>query len=373
MLSKTTTKILSWLFAFLIFISTIGIGFTVGFKYVLSQTDRFSNFDKTTEKVGADTPGAVMIVIKAGSDTDDIADVLADKNVISNKFAFKLMSKINGFDGQYTAGTHFVKTSMSYDEIMYLLSLKPQTLSVTFPEGLSYKEVKEKLVKAGVLFDEETLDKMVNNPALFLDYDFVTKIPKVEGRDWLLQGYLFPDTYEFDMNTNEESIIRTFLDNTKARLIPELYTRTSKMGMTMDEVITLASVVEKESGRLDEMDLIAGVFTNRLKAKNHVTGKRLESDATLNYIKKELGKTTSLTVTAEDKALNSPYNTYTNAGLPIGPICSPGMDAIRAVLWPAKNNFYYFVSKNDGTGSSAFATNQRDHFNNVNYYLGKRK
>lgn len=372
MLSKATTKILTWLIFFLIFVSTIGVGFTLGFKYVLSQNQRFSDFATQTTKIGIDTPDAVMVVVKQGSDTDDIANSLADKGIINNKFAFKFMSKINGFDGRYKAGTHFIKADMSYDEIMYLLSLKPQTVKVTFQEGMTYREVKAKLVKEGVLFDETILDNMVNNPALFLGYDFVTQIPKVEGRQWLLQGYLFPDTYEFDMNTNEESIIRTFLENTNRRLLPELYERAATMKLTMDQVITIASVVEMESGRLEDMDLIAGVFHNRLNAKNHGTGNRLESDATLNYIKKEMGQTASLALTAEDKAIVSPYNTYLNKGLPVGPICSPGMDAIRAVLWPAKDMYFYFVSMNDGTGKSVFAKTQNEHFNNVNKYLGKK-
>lgn len=372
MLSKSTAKSLKWLISLMIFITLIVIGFALGFNYVLSQNQRFENFDKQSLKLTVDSPGAEMVVIKQGADTSEIADFLAEKGIINNRFIFKFMSKINGFDGKYKAGTHFVKNDMSYDEIMYKLSQQPQTVKVTFQEGLTYREVKAKLVKAGVLFDETILDGMVNNPALFLEYDFITKIPNTAGRKWTLQGYLFPDTYEFDMNTNEESIIRTFLDNAERRLLPELFARAKTMKMTMDEVITLASVVELESGRLEEMDLIAGVFINRLKAAKHGTGKRLESDATLNYIKKERGQKVSLSLTAEDKAFESPYNTYINAGLPVGPVCSPGMDAIRAVLWPAKHNYYYFVSMNDDTGASAFATTQNEHFNNVNKYFGKK-
>ncbi len=372
MLSKATGKVLSILAALLIFAATVGVGFTLGFKYVLSQNDRFKNFGIQVTKIGKDTPGAIMVVIRQGYDTGDIAQTLYEAGAIKNRLFFTFMSKLNGFDGEYTAGTHFVTDDMNYDEIMYMLCLKPESVKVTFREGLTYREVKQTLLDAGVLFDEQVLDSMVNNPALFLDYDFVTKIPQKEGRDWLLQGYLFPDTYEFDMNTTEESIIRTFLNNTEHKLLPELYARAEKMGLTMDEVITLASVIEKESGRLDEMDLIASVFYNRLNAKNHVTGNRLESCATINYIKSELGEKPSLIVSEADQKIVSPYNTYLNKGLPAGPICSPGMDAIRAALWPAKTGYYYFVSKNDGTGSSAFAATQREHFNNVNKYLGKR-
>ncbi|NCU25137.1 endolytic transglycosylase MltG [Candidatus Nomurabacteria bacterium] len=372
MFSKTLVRTLTFLVAILVFAATIGFGFTLGFKYVISQNDRFERFEDTVKVIDKDNPDAVMIVIRQGFNTSDIADALLEAGVIKNKLAYVFMSKLNGFDGEYLAGTHFVKKDLNYDEIMYLLCLKPQTVRVTFREGLSYKEMKETLLDAGVLFDETVLDGLVNNPALFLEYDFVTEIPQVEGREWMLQGYLFPDTYDFDMNTTEESIIRTFLNNTSRKLIPELYKRAETMGMTMDEVITLASVIEKESGRLDEIDLVASVFHNRLNASKHSTGNRLESCATINYVKAERGQEASLIVTAEDQAMETPYNTYKYSGLPAGPICSPGMDAIRATLWPAKTGYFYFVTKNDDTGSSAFAVTEREHINNSNKYLAKK-
>jgi UPF0755 protein len=370
MLSRTIGRIFALLFTVIIFVSTIGAGFVLGFKYVISQNERFSNFDKETERITDETQGARMVIVPRGSNTSEIAELLYKTHIINNRFAFVFMSKLNGFDGQYRAGTHFVLADMSYDEIMYMLCLEPQTVRVTFREGLTYREVKTTLKECGVLFDEKILDGMMNNPALFLDYDAITRIPNTEEKDWILQGYLFPDTYEFDMNTDEESIIRTFLNNTQRKLIPELYQRAESLGMTMDEVITLASIIENESGRLDEMDLVASVFHNRLSAKNHITGKRLESCATINYIKKEMGIVPSLVVTAADQNLPGPYNTYRNAGLPAGPICSPGMDAIRAALWPAKTGYYYFVTKDDNTGSSAFAATQNEHINNVRKYLG---
>lgn len=370
MLAKTIRRVFTWTIAVIIFVSTVGIGFSLGFRYVISQNERFTNFDTYTQRLDSDTPGAVMVVVPRGSDTSDIAEILEENGIIKNTLAFVFLSKLNGFDGQYRAGTHFVKNDMTYDEIMYLLSLEPQTVRVTFREGLTYTEVKQTLRDSGVLFDEDVLDDMMNNPSLFLDYEFVTEIPADTERDWMLQGYLFPDTYEFDMNTDEESIIRTFLNNMQRRLIPELYARAEHIGLTMDEVITLASVVEWESGRLDEMDLIASVFHNRLNSTSHGTGNRLESCSTINYIKKEMGQEPSLIVTIADQQLDSPYNTYKHPGLPAGPIASPGMDAIRATLWPSNTGYYFFVTKNDGTGSSAFARTQSEHDANVRRYLG---
>ena len=149
MLSKATMKILKWLVFFIIFAATIGLGFTVGFKYVLSQNTRFSSFETQLQSIGTETPDAIMIVIKQGADTADIADDLKEKGVINNTFAFKFMSKINGFDGRYKPGTHFVKTDMTYDEIMYLLSRAPKTVRITFTEGMTLPRCERRAYESG--------------------------------------------------------------------------------------------------------------------------------------------------------------------------------------------------------------------------------
>jgi len=119
MLSKTTGRVLSIMIALLVFAGTVGVGFSLGFRYVLSQNDRFANFSTQVSAIGIDTPGAIMVVIRQGFDTSDIAAALKDAGAIKNELAFVFMSKLNGFDGEYTAGTHFVKGDMNYDEIMY--------------------------------------------------------------------------------------------------------------------------------------------------------------------------------------------------------------------------------------------------------------
>jgi len=262
------------------------------------------------------------------------------------------------------AGTHFVTKNMSYDEIMYVLSQKPHSVRVTFPEGLTYSEVKAKLSAAGVNFDEKVLDSMVRNPQIFLDYDFVTNIEKKDGRDWLLQGYLYPDTYEFDMNTDEETIIRTFLNNTENKLIQEYTDRAEKIGRTMDEVITLASIIQTECMKVEEMRKVSGVFYNRLNRDDYFP---LASCATINYLRKEAGLDTKLWLSNADiDAYDSPYNTYINEGLPPGPICSPGEDAIRAALWPEQHKFLYFCAKGDGYNE--FAKTLAEQEKNQAYY-----
>lgn len=259
------------------------------------------------------------------------------------------------------AGTHFVLPDLSYDEIMFILCQKPHSVRVTFPEGLSYSEVKARLREAGVRFDEAVLDSMVRNPQLFLDYRFVTEIEKKEGRDWLLQGYLYPDTYEFDINTDEETIIRTFLNNTEQKLTDEFYERAAYIGMSMDEVLTLASIVQNECQMVEEMRTVSGVFSNRIKGDMP-----LSSCATINYLRKEAGQKVKLWLLTEDiQQFDSPYNTYLYKGLPPGPISSPGEYAIRAALWPESHQYYYFCASGDGSGRNLFAKTLEEHEQNI--------
>ncbi len=351
------------------------IGFYFGMTYVISQNTRFDNLDQefakpetaNKYKIGKDSPGAIEIYIPRASDTQAIAEILDKAKVISNPLVFTVLSKFNGFDGSYLSGTHYVTKDMSYDEIMYILTQKPNAVRVTFPEGLSYKEVKQKLKDAGVNFDEKLLDSMMRNPQLFTDYPIVAAIKAKPGRDWLLQGYLYPDTYEFDMNTDEETIIRTFLSNTEARLTDEYTARAKEQGMTLDDAITLASMIQIECALNEEMRTVSGVFYNRLKIDMP-----LGTDSTINYLRKEQGLDPKLWLSSDEiNIYSSPYNLYTNIGLPPGPICSPGDLAIKAALWPLKHKYLYFVAKGDG--SNAFSTTIEEHDANVAKYFAKYK
>lgn len=309
----------------------------------------------------------IEFYIPRGADTKEIADLLKENEVIANTFVFTILSKFNGFDGAYMAGTHFVYPDMSYDEIMYSLVQKPQSVRVTFPEGLTYKEVKQILRQAQVNFDEEILDEMVDNPILFLDFEFVRQIQIREGRDWLLQGYLFPDTYEFDLNTDEETIIRTFLNNTERKLNEgngQFYSRAEELNLSMDEIITLASIVQMETQDSQEMRSVAGVYDKRMREE----GWTLSADPTINYIRKERGLDPVLWLSTRelDQFRFNRYNTYYHAGLPPGPICSPGRDAILAALYPESNPYYYFSAAYDG--STVFAATLAEHERNILRY-----
>ncbi|MGI6546499.1 MAG: endolytic transglycosylase MltG [Fastidiosipilaceae bacterium] len=411
-MSKRTRKhsrVTSFLVSVLIIILVVGIGFLIGYRYIFTQTERFYKYDaavssslaaatattvpdqttsaatdqegnllptaptevtttvspaETVTLVNRDTPNAIMVYVNMGDKTADIAEELARKGVIKNKSLFTILSKVNGFDGLYRSGTHFVTADMSYDEIMYMLSLNPETIRITFREGLTYEEMKVHLKKSGINFDEPKMDRLVNNPNEFLNYDFVTSIPVGDEREYPLQGYLFPDTYHFDMNTNEKTIVDRMLLNCENKLSDELYERAESIGMSMDEVIILASIIQMESAVPGEMYKVSRVFHNRLD-----DGERLQSCATVNYIRKGQGKEPTFIVSNADMEMDDPYNTYKHAELPPGPICSPGLEAIKAALYPDNDNqnLYYFCSRGDGT--NYFSTTLEEHNAAVERYL----
>lgn len=346
------------------------MGVFLGYNYVMSQNTRFKQLEQSIDTgeltINQDTPGAVMVVIQTGDTTGDIADKLKETGLIKNTLTFSIMSKFNGFDGGYLAGTHFLTPDLTYDEMMYLLCQEPEVVRITFPEGITYQEVKVKLKDAGLSFNEKRLDECMNSPDLFVNYSFVSSIETSENRDFILSGYLFPDTYEFDMNASEEEIISTFLRNMNVKLYDEFFERAERLGMTMDEVITLASLIQKETTNTTDMLYVSAVFHNRLNSEDPAMN-YLGSDASINYLRAQDGLSPVWAATDADLQLDSPYNTYKYPGLPPGPICMPSLDAIQAALYPEPNcNYMYFCAKGDGR--TAFAVTKEEHEANVEKY-----
>ena len=370
MLNKKVKIALRILIVIVLLFTMLVVGVYVGYNYVLSQNKRLDALKTSVEDgsfvVDKDTEGAVPILIQSGDMTSDIATKLEEAGVIDNTLIFSLMSKINGFDGAYLTGTHYVIPGMAYDEIMYLLTLAPESVVVTFPEGITYEEIKAKLHAAGLTFSDEEMDQCMDSPNLFVDYEFVSQITLNEGRDHVLSGYLFPDTYEFDINASPREIINTFLRNTDAKFYDEYYERAEAIGMTLDEVVTLASIIQTETSYVSDMMYISAVFHNRL-ASDDPSMHYLASDASINYLRQMNGLQPHMVLTAADLAIDSPYNTFKYPGLTPGPICMPSIDAIQAALYPEPNcNFYYFCATGDG--GTAYAVTLEEHEANVALY-----
>jgi UPF0755 protein len=321
--------------------------FSVGALYTYRGTIASDDKVVTTEvKIPTTSPEAVLVEIPMGSDTSKISQILGEQGIIKKPQIFKIVSKLNGFDGKYQAGTHVLKKGLNLETIMQILIGKPESIKVTIPEGLTYKQIVKTFVKKGVAIEDSFNSAMKYEK---YDYDFVKQITNVNNREFVLEGYLFPDTYEFAMNADEKTIISIMLDNFNSKLTKEHYKRAKELGMSMDQIIILASIIEREASTSADRRLVSAVFHKRLKS-NDQNLKKLQSCATLQYVfLNQEGKVHEL-LTYKDTTVDNAYNTYIHPGLPPGPICSPGMDSINAALYPDEDTEYmFFIATGDGT------------------------
>jgi len=295
--------------------------------------------------------GTVVITIPKGAGTATIAKELKNNNLIHSEFSYRVASRLFGMDKKYNYGKFEIKKSGGYSEIFKVLSSHGnviETVRVTIPEGYEIYKLADLLEQKG-LINKDKFFYLIDNGNF--DYDFVLQIPEREMR---LEGYLFPDTYEFVPN-DEYGIINEML-----KRFEEFYlkykSQIDKSSYSMDEIITLASIIEREAGSADKY-LVSSVFHNRLKSSEYPY---LQSCATVQYVLRERKPVLSL----DDTKIDSPYNTYINKGLPIGPIASPGEASIEAALNPAQTNYYFFVLGSDG--KHHFTTTFNEHISQKN-------
>jgi len=327
---------------FLVFILVYTILFTVIFVTSFSYVLRKESMSDEDLEVSIDPAEGIEITIPRGSSTSDIAKILKENGIIKWPTLFMLQSKINGYDGTYMSGKHIVSKDLNYDELMRVLSSNPVSVNVTIPETYYLDQVLN-LLSEKKLIDKESFIKSMNTEQF--DYDFIAQIPERENR---LEGYLFPDTYFFDPLSSDREIITKFLDNFDMKFKLDYYARAKELNMTVDEIITLASIIEKETALPEEKPIISSVFHNRLKSKDPSL-RKLQTDATIQYILFKRDGKIKEKLTEADTKIDDPYNTYLYEGLPPGPICSPGLASIEAALYPEKTDYYYFVAKGDGS------------------------
>ena len=292
-----------------------------------------------------------VIEIAQGSGITSISHTLKENKLISSKVLFVAYSKLA--NKTYHSGVHKFM-SKSYAKIADELSkpAKPESVMVTIPEGFEQREIATLLEEKGVVSAKEfNSEAKLKN----FDYWFLKDIPQ---RDMELEGYLFPDTYEFSINESAHSVIEKMLDNFDAKFTDSMKNRAKELGLSVDKLITMASVVEREAASEDELPLVAGVFYNRLDATKESVG-FLQSCATVQYILEERKPVLSLA----DTQIKSAYNTYINKGLPVGPIASPGLNCINAALYPDKTDYLYFCA--DGNGKHYFAKTLSKHQENM--------
>ena len=280
----------------------------------------------------------VVVKIKEGSSTNDIAKELYKKGVISSVSKYKLVSKIWRYDGKYKAGSFSVSPSMrSSDIAQTIVKGVSSTKTFTIPEGYTIEQTATKLDKEGIVNKDKFLE--IAKHGNFSKFSF---LKGAQTGDNHLEGYLYPDTYAVDLDADETQVITTMLNQYDKVFTKKYRKRAKELNLSENEIIIIASLIERESQYDGDRAKIASVIYNRIKA-----GMPLQIDATIQYA---LGKPKE-NLSIADTKIDSPYNTYTNKGLPPGPICSPGKASIKAALYPESTDYLYYVvsEKLDGT------------------------
>ena len=287
----------------------------------------------------------VTIRIETGDSATTISQKLKDEGIISSAFMFRNFFKLSVYDSTITPGEFSVSSDMSYKQISdKIRHTSNQINMVTIPEGFTNEEIIQRLINNEIITDKDEFEKALK------DFSFDLDGEKISGKNNSLNGYLFPDTYEFYHNSSPDDVIEKMISAFKNHWKPEYVQRAKDINMSIDNVITLASIIQREAMYEDDFYTVSSVFHNRLK-----TNMKLQSCATVQYILNERKAVLSI----EDTKIKSPYNTYINEGLPPTAICSPGELAIKATLYPDDTDYLYFFT--DKNGDTHFSKSLNEH------------
>ncbi len=301
------------------------------------------------------TEKTVSFTVSEEDTVADVADNLKEEGLIEYKFLFKLFAAVTNKAGKITTGTYELNTEMDYSALLNNISstsVYRETVTATIPEGYTVEEAFQLLEDSGVCSVEDLTASAEDDN---FDYSFLEDVERTGTA--LLEGYLFPDTYEFYKGAEAKNVIDRLLSNFATQMSETLSEET--LTYDLDDIVIIASIIEKETtGGSDDRSTIASVIYNRLENTDYddING-YLQMDSTVQYLLEERKEH----LTDADLAIDSPYNTYLYAGLPEGPICNPGMDSIQAALNPSDTDYYYFMLGDDGenhffTESGSFNT-----------------
>ena len=329
----------------------------------------------------------VTVNIPEGASTNEIIDILDDSGLIKNKAFCKIFYKVSSaakgtgvtsdmnkleqighrikvlFVGpdepDYISGVYYLQPSMGLEGMLCEfreVQAGPRTVTLVFPEGWSIPQIAARLEEYGVC-DSSYFFKALNESAF--DYQVLSSAVESDNRTYRLEGYLFPSTYDFFEGESANIAIRRMLDAFDDVWIDEYDKRAKALGYSVDEIITIASIIQREAADESQMGLVSSVIHNRLKNPS-VSNGRLECDSTKDYIKNYITPITDVNLVNK---YTDAYNTYLSQGLPPGPICNPGEAAIKAALYPSDTNYYYFC--HDKFGNIYMAKTKSEHDSNV--------
>lgn len=337
--------------------------------------------------VDPDNTQTVRFTIESGQSISKIGENLENAQLLRNSTVFRYLVQFKGVTNQISYGTYDLSPSMSVTQIIDELTSGSQNTerTITIIPGWTVEDIADYLYDEGAISSREEFINLCRDASPFVDMSYPLKLAQdsntLGGRKYQLEGYLAPDTYRVFRSASAQDIINTLVEQTNA-VIDEVYysddilyevdaetgeyrevERYRNSNLTLDQIIILASMIEKEAGRTDDYARVSAVFTNRLNA-----GMRLESDPTATYL---MGVNKLALSDAEINAVNS-YNTYVIDGLPVGPICNPSAAAMEAALYPdsefLSEGYLYFCAKEPTSGELAFARTLEEHEANVAQY-----
>lgn len=347
---KFSVKLVKWMIAI---VAAIALGMIVMTEIKNYQAAYNAELTSTASTQGVD----VTVYIPEGSSAKEIAKILHKKGLIKYEGAFVSRLQDSEFRGKLKHGTYTLNTGMNTLQMMEAMSAVDESEGIlqqlVVPEGFTIDQIAERCEEKGICTARQFINacKSITKSK----FRYLEDVPAGVDVRYKLEGYLFPATYDITENTTAESLVLWMLDTFEVYYSGELEAMAEERGLNSYEVITMASMIERECRIQDERPVIAGVINNRLK-----DDMLLQIDSTVLYPITE-GLYNKGVVTYDDLEVNSPYNTYMHTGLPAGPICNPGLACIMAVLEPTEHSYYYYHVVNEETGEHAFFETYEEH------------
>ncbi|MFT9848449.1 endolytic transglycosylase MltG [Aneurinibacillus sp. REN35] len=309
------------------------------------------------QPIESESGQAKVVEIPPNSSISKVGQILEENKLIKDARLFSIYVKMKGSGSDIKAGKYQLASGQSIDEMVKKMAegdVYKDTITVTIPEGYTVVQIAARLEQKG-LGKKDTFLQEVNNGKF--PQEIVKSIPQDKRIKYRLEGYLFPDTYEFKKGTTEHQIIERMLERFEKVWDESWDAKVKQHTLTKHQAVTLASIVEREVRSDDERQKVAGVYYNRIAQQMP-----LQADATVQYLFDKQKER----VMHSDLQQDSPYNTYKVKGLPPGPIASPGEAALHAVANAEKHDYLFYVTKKDGTGQHYFAATYQDHLKNIN-------
>lgn len=328
-------------------------------------------FDYWRDRTQSDDVGRpVTVQITEEDDTGTVSDKLTDAELV--RYGFYFETRLRFGTGELLPGTYTLRRGMSVPDIIGAITVEgtgaegetpeeaPVPIEVTLVEGQRAEEFAQVLEEAGLEGGAQAFMAAVNDPGNREQWDFLEDLP--EGRN--VEGYIFPDTYMFGSNATADEVLDIMLGNFDARFTPEMRQQVETSGRSIHEMVTVASIVEREARVPEERPQVAAVYLNRLQQ-----GMQLQADPTTQYAVGSPENWWPRQLTDEQLAFDSPYNTYIAEGLPPGPISNPGLASLQAAAEPAQVDFLFFVATQDEAGTHVFTNNYEEHQQNICTYI----